>query len=359
MRVLLITRRLPPAICGVGDYTRHVARTLSKAGVEVAILLDAEQPEPDPEPGVELLRERFQWDTLAEAVGGWHPDWVSFQWVPHLYSLRGTSAGPARLLRELSRRGVGRHVVLHELWGEGGTWKQRVAGWLQRRATHKVIAGADRLCVPVEGWLERLQPAFPRPNWDCVPVGATLLPKSKPNYQSGAFGIFSPHGAGKDRETMEAVARSVLQSLPEARCYLIGHRVGGLSMEDHPRCTVVPPDTSETISKWLSQMGVLLCPFVDGVSGRRTSVVSALAHGVPVISNAGTLTDSFWSSSPVRLLATADSMAEEVSGILRDSRKQKELALASLGFYQRNLTWELLAQRQYGFLLPEAKRRMG
>ena len=35
------------------------------------------------------------------------------------------------------------------------------------------------------------------------------------------------------------------------------------------------------MSQWLCAVDVLLAPFEDGVSSRRTSVIAALAHGVP------------------------------------------------------------------------------
>jgi glycosyltransferase involved in cell wall biosynthesis len=42
---------------------------------------------------------------------------------------------------------------------------------------------------------------------------------------------------------------------------------------------------------------VLLQPYVDGVSGRRTTTISALEHGIPVATTFGALSEPFWKDS--------------------------------------------------------------
>jgi glycosyltransferase involved in cell wall biosynthesis len=55
---------------------------------------------------------------------------------------------------------------------------------------------------------------------------------------------------------------------------------------------------------------VLLQPFPDGVSSRRTSVMAGLKLGVPVVTTRGRLTEPLWESAKaVRLAEVGDSRA--------------------------------------------------
>ena len=49
-----------------------------------------------------------------------------------------------------------------------------------------------------------------------------------------------------------------------------------------------------SLSHHLSACDVLLQPYVDGVSGRRTTTISALEHGIPVATTFGALSEPFW-----------------------------------------------------------------
>jgi glycosyltransferase involved in cell wall biosynthesis len=63
----------------------------------------------------------------------------------------------------------------------------------------------------------------------------------------------------------------------------------------------------EAVSLHLQACDVLVQPYPDGVSGRRTTTVSALEHGLPVATTLGELSEPFWSERPaVETVPAAD-----------------------------------------------------
>src|SRR5207244_8988104 len=72
-------------------------------------------------------------------------------------------------------------------------------------------------------------------------------------------------------------------------------------VELHPELSLYVRATgalsTEDISRHVSACDVMLQPYQDGVSGRRTSVMTALAHGVPIVTTQGKATERCWTES--------------------------------------------------------------
>jgi len=65
----------------------------------------------------------------------------------------------------------------------------------------------------------------------------------------------------------------------------------------------------ETVSSHLRACDLLVQPFPDGISSRRTSAMAGIANGLPVVTNRGHLSESVWSSGAVALAPTPDPIA--------------------------------------------------
>src|SRR5262249_55940777 len=50
----------------------------------------------------------------------------------------------------------------------------------------------------------------------------------------------------------------------------------------------------EDVAAHLSACDILVQPYPDGVSSRRGTVMAGIAHGVPVVTNEGALTEDIW-----------------------------------------------------------------
>ena len=78
------------------------------------------------------------------------------------------------------------------------------------------------------------------------------------------------------------------------------------------------------------------CDVPDGVTARRTSTLAPLSLGVPVVTNAGHLTEDFWKNSGAVLLApSADGrlVGESAAALLADSAGRATLAARAKDFY--------------------------
>jgi glycosyltransferase involved in cell wall biosynthesis len=83
----------------------------------------------------------------------------------------------------------------------------------------------------------------------------------------------------------------------------------------------------------------MIQPFIDGVSSRRTSVMAALAHGLPIVTTTGPLTESLWEEKGAVLLAPSDDVnaqAKATEQLLTNAEQRRELGLAALKFYDEH-----------------------
>ncbi|HEU4557587.1 MAG TPA: glycosyltransferase, partial [Longimicrobium sp.] len=96
----------------------------------------------------------------------------------------------------------------------------------------------------------------------------------------------------------------------------------------------------EALSVHLQACDVVLQPYPDGVSARRTTAMAALANGVPLVSNTGRWTEPQWEAAGVPLAPVADAatLAALVLDLLDDAPRRRQLAAAETDFYRREFS---------------------
>jgi glycosyltransferase involved in cell wall biosynthesis len=113
------------------------------------------------------------------------------------------------------------------------------------------------------------------------------------------------------------------------------------------------PETSEH----LQRADLVLAPFMDGVSSRRTSVMAALAHGRPVLTTRAWATDpsADWESfTRVVDAESPERFAQAALELLGDPAERDRLGKLGHDAYQAMFDWPVIGARLVALLGAEA-----
>jgi glycosyltransferase involved in cell wall biosynthesis len=155
----------------------------------------------------------------------------------------------------------------------------------------------------------------------------------------GHFGTFGDHVG---RELMRIVPL-ILNAVPSARVVCIGRGgeafVAAVAREDPAlgkRVSATGMLSRSDLSAALRACDLVVQPFPDGVTTRRTTVMAALANGVAVVTTDGMLTEPTWrKSDAVRLAPASDphSVAAAAAMLLADPAETGALAARGRRLY--------------------------
>lgn len=310
----LLTGEYPPQPGGVSDYTRLVAHALARAGERVHVWAPGAREERT-EDGVQVHREPGLFTPLGLARLTWalerlpRPRRLLLQYVPHAFGMKAMNVPFCAWFA--ARRHDERWVFFHEVvypWSPQARLKHQVLAGTTRVMALMVAGSAARTFVSIPAWKEYL-PEEVRARAEWRPVPSTLSTEASPEAVSrlreelgpgpwlGHFGTYGKATA----EPLEQVLVPLLQAGPERRALLLGRgsRAYAAGLEQrHPELAgrVVFRDSlsPEEVAVALKASDVLVQPYPDGVSARRTTAMAGLALGVPLVTNTGHLTEPVW-----------------------------------------------------------------
>ena len=153
----------------------------------------------------------------------------------------------------------------------------------------------------------------------------------------GHFGTFGSHLATLLRE----IAPPLLAAEAAAVFLCVGR--GGAEFaaalrHAHPtlaaRVLAAGELTPPEVAEHLAACDLLVQPYPDGISSRRTSAMAGLALGRPLLSTRGPLTEPCWEDGAVRLVNTAREMPAQAGALLADERELRRLGAAGARLYQ-------------------------
>lgn len=356
----ILTGEYPPALGGVSDYTRAIARALAAAGDEVHVWAPGAALRADDGIRTHGLPDVFGPRSLiflsAQLAGDPRPKRILVQYVPHAFGMKGMNLPFCAWLAAHRRDEV--WVMFHEVvfpWGRDRPWRHNVLGGVTRVMAGVVANRADRNFVSVPAWdgyLRSLVMGTPSITWLPIPSnipgevspGALARARSTIARESGAHlvGHFGTYGSILAPLLVEVFRRILAVEQPR-RLLLLG-RGGPAFAHAHfagERVTAPGSLPGEEIAALLAACDVVVQPFVDGVSSRRTSVMASLALGVPVVTNEGPLSDDVWRNSRAVALATeptAGAIAAATEALLSDLPAARELGARGKALYDRDFS---------------------
>ncbi|MGH7773358.1 MAG: glycosyltransferase family 4 protein [Candidatus Binatia bacterium] len=114
-----------------------------------------------------------------------------------------------------------------------------------------------------------------------------------------------------------------------------------------------------SVSRLLQTSALFLAPLVDGVSTRRTTVIAALAHGLPIVGTDGPCTDPlFREDGSILLSACGDGEAfvKNVDLLFKDEPRRKLMGRAARDLFTGFFTWERIAGEYWQLLRAQASK---
>jgi glycosyltransferase involved in cell wall biosynthesis len=358
----VVTGEFPPDPGGVSDYTGQVASALRRAGDAVRVWTPGTaREERERADGVGVVRSagafragalrRLEAIVLADPA----PRRLLVQYVPHSFGWRAMNLPFARWVGSFRAAPV--DVMFHEV---ATPWSPRPPRALRAAVTRLMARAAarraSRVFVSTESWVPLLRRlgvettdvlAIPS-NLPPLPVGASAWDAAAP-VRVGHFGTF---GAAIAPLLAPAISE-LLDRLPGARAVFVGRgsaefaaRLAAGRSDLATRLEASGEVPGAEAAALLGSCHLLVQPYPDGATTRRSSLAAGLALGRPVVTNRGSLTEPVWDRmGGVVLAPDAASVAEHAARLAADAERRQTLGAAARATHAATFSVEHTVRR--------------
>jgi glycosyltransferase involved in cell wall biosynthesis len=318
MKVCLLTGEFPPMQGGVADHTAHLAQHLIGLGVDVAVLtsIEAVTNLQSPVSDLQVYPIIAGWGLGCwRQIGHWltkhRPDILHIQYQAAAYDLGGwVNWLPWWLRRRRARPRV--VATFHDL---RVPYLFPKAGPMRTRSILALARNSDAVIVTNVEDEQELWRASTSNILALIPLGSNVQPQPPSDYerdvwraQNGIgehtlllayFGFLNESKGGED---LVLALEHLLHHGYNAHLLIIGGQVGDAdptnrAYADRVRSLVQTRGlgervnwtgftSPEEVSASLLAADVVVMPYRDGVSFRRTTFIAALCHGRPVVTTA-------------------------------------------------------------------------
>lgn len=377
----LITGEYPPQPGGVSDYCSLVAEALARSGARVHVWTRGRDGVATEADGVVVHRtggtfaaaDLARIDAELEAADGHRR--LLVQYVPHAFGHRGMNLPFARWVARRGRRGDVVWTMFHEVryvFFLRDSPRRWIVAAVTRAMARAVARASSRIYVTIPDWgrMVRALGASAPITWLPVPSTipvvddaagvAAIRSALAPSVTSvvGSFGTYSPW----IRSQLGAILPPLLEGHPDRAAAILGREGDAFASEllaAHPGLAgrVLAPGNLDrgAASLHLQACDLLVQPYPDGVSARRTSLMAAIAHGRAAVTTSGALTEPIWSESGAAALVPPgdpSAMTREAESLLADPPGRERLEGAARFLYE-----ELFAlKRTVGRLIADARK---
>ncbi len=309
------------------------------------------------EPGTFSPADLTRLDEALDRFPG--PRRLFVQWVPHGYGYRSMNVGFCRwVLRRARSHGDIVDIMVHEAFlpFRKDRIKENVAAAVHRVMTVILLRAARRIWYSIPNWetlwrpytLGRAVPFRWLPLPSTIPATFDAAEIRRVRKELGAtdrllvghFGTF-----GRDlRDLLIRVLATLPTTLSDYSVVLIGP--GGpeaaaeliaLRPDLSGRVSATGPLAPEAVPPYLHACDVLLQPYTDGVSTRRTSFMAGLSLGRPTVTTLGFASEPFWKDSGAAVFAAPDDttgLAGAVADLLTDASARDRVGSAARELYR-------------------------
>ena len=369
----IITGEYPPQPGGVSDYTFALAGRLAAAGDQVNVWCPDNGASSVPQSGVSVQRELRHLgpgdlkraDRLLSAYP--QPRRLLLQWVPHAFGYR--SINVFLCLWILKRKLINRdsiELMVHEPFLPFTGIKVALGAIVHRLMAVLLLLSSDKVWISIPGWESKLRPytlgrAVPfqwlpiSSNLPGVADASQIVQAKRTHVRDGGplVGHFGTYGQPILHDLTE-ILTILLQTDAKLSVLLLGRgsrEAAEIIARRNPKAQNRIHGTGEiestAIAANLCACDLLIQPFPDGVSSRRTSLMAGLALGRPIVTTEGEWTEPLWKdSSAVSLVKAGENarFAEETLRLLRDPDDRERLGKAAKELYETRFDLRVTTQ---------------
>lgn len=363
--VLILSPDFPPRPGGVADHTVFLAAAFAKDSTVIVLTSTGAQSHPDYEvrPAIADWHDAGQLIAAVEAAPA--DALILWQYVPHMYGRGGVNSAVPAVMRHFRSQGRAQKVIGHEICMPWSLWPHRFHyAWAQRRQWRVIAECADLIGMSTEAWIDRWAARWPwlapkmvlSPSPSNIPVvhcpsghrdswrGEHGLPRETP-----VMTFFGTLSAAKQFSWVESAWRRAQQKECPAALVVLGGKpslTSGSAIE--PMFKPLGRLPPEEISRAFQATDVLLLPFIDGTSERRTSFTAGLSHGLAIATTFGPSTgrslrqERCFTATDVN---DPDAFARSAAELLGNDARRAELGSAARKSYLQNYDWPVVIRR--------------
>jgi glycosyltransferase involved in cell wall biosynthesis len=354
-RVILVHSDRGHDVDGIRDHTWRLVEELSRHPVSASELrLRAGEA-----PGARIGGSLQVWRRLRRLEGSAA---AVIQYNPFCYGRRGFAPWlPAYLLAiRAGRRRPVLALMIHEPYVPIVCWRSALMGIWQRFQLGALRLAADVVFTSIEPWTRDFAAQPPRRPVHHLPVGSNFPDERRRRVEERrrlgvGEGTLVLSCLGQDHpawlgeyvvDAANAIARSG-RSLALLNLGAHAPRLPGLD----PAIEVRAPGYLEAdeVAAMLAASDLFLAPLVDGVSTRRTTLMAALQHGLPVVGTRGHLTDAVLSEAEAALrladVGDREGFARAAAELAADAAAREAVGGAARELYERNFDWPVTTDR--------------
>jgi glycosyltransferase involved in cell wall biosynthesis len=357
MRLGILTRSLPPHVCGLGDHSVCLTNALRALGHDVLLIAGRATPEA----GIRIVGDEWTasaLERLRQSLESMRLDHLVLQYTPLAFSLGNwrVDRAIADFWRIVSTR-MPTSLIVHETYYRTlrhppsllrGSWHKFVLRALAM-VSGSVFSASEPLVEEMSRWgLRRAVARLPiGSHIDVFPTDRAVL---RTNYALTESNIvLTLFGCGNNLQRMPRHFQILEAKLEESRIAHAWLLLGGVPRAIlSPRARGLSPGwlSPEELSAHLQMSDISLMPHLGGVSAKRSALMAAMGHGLPVIGTRGVMTDSFWANGPGVALfeeSAVEDFAERVVALCRDGGLRREMGSQNAQYILAHLAWPKIA----------------
>jgi glycosyltransferase involved in cell wall biosynthesis len=320
------------------DHSRQLVATLRAEGIDAELRLRSE-PRPWVDHGAHTVF--LQYNPFSYGRWGFAPSLIAALW---------------RL--RLRRRTPGIAVMVHEPYVPMTTGRSVLMGLWQRFQLRLLAGAADWVFCSTERFVEMLVAGHYSRHVRHLPVGSTLPDmRSFRVVERERLGIpddgliIAMLGTGHPSRLaghLERAVNAITAHRERVTVLNLGDGAPALpGLSSDVRIHAPGRQPADALARQLASADLFLAPFVDGVSTRRTSVMAALQHAVPIVGTHGSTTDDLLRQTDALCLVPAeraDRFADAAVELALDSGRRRALGSDGRRLYERCLDWPIIAR---------------